>query len=406
MQILTSWPAFWRKRVTVRPNVCSSSATSTRKPVAFMVYLWRRGGRRGRRCRPSGAGRRDHPRGCGAGSGRWRARDRPPAGHRRWRTARKTLALRLREGGGGVGDVEERSSVLRLAARTVRVPPAGIADAAFTARAMTTCLSESASIRAGGQASREARATRTRAKAGWRSSSLRASETVAPTSARRPDAGPRRVEQEAHDLLAAGDLAADEVPELARLARGAPGPPSRRARRAPPRSPAMPARGFEISWATPETSWPRKARRSEAMRRISSSRRSVMSSNQESDVRGLPAAAHRQPPDVVEAALRLDDLLVRPAACAAPRAGRARSLGSRRRPAPPRAGAPDAPGCAGGPSAPLSRRRFQATTTQVAVHDIEPDRQGVEDGPERCRTGAVGRAEPARREYSRALEAA
>jgi hypothetical protein len=89
VQIFTSWPAFWRKRVTVSPKVCSSSATRTRKPVSFMRYLWRHGGRRGGPGRPPGPGGGDRPRGSRAGSGRWRARGRPPAGRRRWRTARR-----------------------------------------------------------------------------------------------------------------------------------------------------------------------------------------------------------------------------------------------------------------------------------------------------------------------------
>jgi hypothetical protein len=46
--------------------------------------------------------------------------------------------------------------------------------------------------------------------------------------------------------------------------------------------PAMPASGFEISCATPETTWPRNATRSSAIACISRWRCAVMSSNIES----------------------------------------------------------------------------------------------------------------------------
>ena len=104
--------------------------------------------------------------------------------------------------------------------------------------------------------------------------------------------GRARVEQEAHDALAARDLLADEVAE-APAPRAAPSRPrpSRRARRAPPRSRRCRPAGSRPRGPRPATSWPRKARRSEAMRRISSARCSVMSSNAREHVGDLRARA-------------------------------------------------------------------------------------------------------------------
>ena len=100
--------------------------------------------------------------------------------------------------------------------------------------------------------------TRTRAKAGWRSSSRRAVPTVARRSAARPRIGPRRVQQRADDALAARHLAADQVLEAAAPPCGRAALGAFWAREASTSAhPAIPARGFETSWATPATSCPR-----------------------------------------------------------------------------------------------------------------------------------------------------
>jgi cell division protein FtsW len=67
-----------------------------------------------------------------------------------------------------------------------------IAVQAFMASAITTCFSDSVSMRAGGRPAGTLALTRRRERAGCRSSRRRASATIAPTSARSP--GPARVE--------------------------------------------------------------------------------------------------------------------------------------------------------------------------------------------------------------------
>ena len=127
--------------------------------------------------------------------------------------------------------------------------------------------------------------------------------------------------------------------------------------------PAMPASGFEISWATPETSWPRNARRSYAISRISSCalRGDVLEPARARGVTGCRAA----PAGGARGRARpgLDDLLVRAARCSTRRStgSVARSLPCRaRRAAACRRRAPGGARCG-----PCSRTRFQATTWRL-----------------------------------------
>ncbi len=153
-------------------------------------------------------------------------------------------------------------------------------ELAFMARAMTTCFSESVSIRAGGRPLGTLARTRRRARAGCRSSRRRARETVASRSAPSPGAG-REESSRNRTILSQRATSVRMRSRNWRASRAEWRSPFAASEASASAQPAMPARGFEISWATPETSWPRKERRSEAMRRISISRRAVMSSNQE-----------------------------------------------------------------------------------------------------------------------------
>ena len=171
------------------------------------------------------------------------------------------------------------ASPLRPAWR-VRVPPLGMAWAAFMARAITTCFSDSASIRAAGRPPGTRKRTRMRLKAGWRSRSLRAVCTVTGSSAVSPGEG--RAESSRKRTICSERATSSRIRSRNfRASRAVPGALAASELRASAQ-PAMPDRGFEISWATPATSWPRKASRSEAISLISRARRSVRSSNQES----------------------------------------------------------------------------------------------------------------------------
>jgi hypothetical protein len=71
----------------------------------------------------------------------------------------------------------------RRLTETWSVPPSGIAAAAFVTSAITTCLSESESIRTRGSTLGTLVRSRTRASAVWRSSRRSVSASVSPTSA-------------------------------------------------------------------------------------------------------------------------------------------------------------------------------------------------------------------------------
>ena len=117
-------------------------------------------------------------------------------------------------------------------------------------------------------------------------------------------------------------------------------------------------------------------------------------------MRDLAAAAHRQAAHVEEAALRLHDLLVRPARAehlAQHGLGGAEAGGAQHR----LQGAADGP-AARAADGPLLAPPVPGPDDEVAVDDVEPDRQGVEDGPEAFGPGLAPGAWPARREYSRA----
>jgi hypothetical protein len=152
---------------------------------------------------------------------------------------------------------------------------------AFIARAITTCFSESGSMRAGGRSAGMRAATRMRANEGWRSSRRSAVPTVAATSVDVPGLG-RAESSRKRTILSHRATSVRMRSRNWRASRRPESPDGLRASDARASAqPAIPASGFETSCATPATSWPRKARRSEAMSRISSARRSVMSSNHE-----------------------------------------------------------------------------------------------------------------------------
>ena len=144
--------------------------------------------------------------------------------------------------------------------------------------------------------------------------------------------------------------------------------------------PAMPARGFEISWATPGDELTEEGEAvggDEAQLHLAAGGDVLEPGD---DVGHLPAAAHGEAPDVEEAAPGLHDLLERPArlehvaqrGLGRPEAGRPQD-----RPEGSTDGA-----AAGEADRPLLAPPVPGHDVEAAVHDVEPDGQGVEHAGE------------------------